>query len=64
VCGEPEKVHGLVWTQTAGDAPLKSIPWPGQNSGVGPSAQSFHPKKEGQLVYAQSLDETLRRMGL
>jgi hypothetical protein len=63
VCGNPEKVNGIVLTQTKGDQPLANFPWPGEDPGVGPSQQSFHPKKEGQLVYAQSFDETLRRMG-
>jgi hypothetical protein len=63
VCGDPEKVHGIVTTQTKGDKPLLSFPWPGRDPGIGPSQQSFHPKKEGQLAYAQSLDETLGRMG-
>jgi hypothetical protein len=64
VCGEPEKIRGIVTTLTEGDEPITSITWPGKDPSLGVSNQSFHPNKEGQVVYSQSFNETLRRMGL
>ncbi|MEU0096128.1 hypothetical protein [Kribbella sp. NPDC006257] len=64
ICGNPAKIRGIVTTLTDGDEPLTSISWPGKDPAVGYSIQSFHPDKNGQIVYAQSFNETLRRMGL
>ncbi|MFN8076685.1 MAG: GDSL-type esterase/lipase family protein [Kineosporiaceae bacterium] len=64
VCGEDERVHGIVTTMTEGDTPLKTILWPGKDPKLGTSQQSFHPKKSGQLLYANSMNDTLRGMGL
>ena len=56
VCGNPEKIHAVVapWNRTPGEAP----------SAVNPSQQSFHPKIDGQQLYANSMNATLREMGL
>jgi hypothetical protein len=56
ICGSPETIHGAVGDTTAGDKPkfLGLVP---------PSAQSFHPKISGTALYAQSLQETMGRMG-
>lgn len=57
ICGNPEDIHGIVagWSKT-----------PGEPSGVIPpvSQQSFHPKISGTTDYANSLNATLRAMGL
>ncbi|MEU1668208.1 NocE [Streptomyces sparsogenes] len=54
VCGDPESIHGIVFDKTPGDDPeLKK-----------PSNQSFHPKTGGAELYADSLEDTLRAMGL
>jgi hypothetical protein len=56
ICGDPESIHGIVSNTTAGDKPqfLGTLP---------PSIQSFHPKAIGTPLYADSFNETLRRMG-
>ncbi|MFI9237609.1 SGNH/GDSL hydrolase family protein [Streptomyces sp. NPDC053079] len=56
VCGDPESVHGIVTDKTPGDNPsTKEQP---------ASAQSFHPKTEGARLYADSLESTLRKIGM
>lgn len=56
VCGSPENIHGIVapWNRTPGES----------DSLVEPSQQSFHPKIGGQQLYANSMNSTLRQMGL
>lgn len=59
--GIPEQIHGIVKTLTKSDEPKKD--WPIiRNYGL--SAQSFHPKIGGARLYANSLERTLRDMGL
>ncbi len=61
VCGDPEQIHGIVKALTKSDDPVRD--WPIiRNYGV--SAQSFHPKIGGACLYANSLERTLRNMGL
>ncbi|MGK5559448.1 hypothetical protein ACSNOI_48445, partial [Actinomadura kijaniata] len=56
ICGNPETIHGIVTDKTPGDDPdLTDQPV---------SAQSFHPKIAGARLYAYSLEETLRAVGL
>ncbi|MEU5438797.1 SGNH/GDSL hydrolase family protein [Streptomyces sp. NPDC020719] len=65
VCGDPERIHGIVKTLTYSDKPLKD--WKILNpilSKYGLSAQSFHPKIEGARLYANSLERTMAEMGL
>jgi hypothetical protein len=54
ICGNPETVHGIVVDKTPGD----------QSGLLPPSSQSFHPKLAGTTHYADSLNSTLRTMGL
>ncbi|WP_433792871.1 GDSL-type esterase/lipase family protein [Actinoplanes sp. CA-252034] len=53
ICGEPERIHGIVRGLTASDTP-----------GALMSAQSFHPKLEGATIYSQVASASLRQMGL
>ncbi|WP_190093499.1 hypothetical protein [Streptomyces melanogenes] len=65
VCGDPERIHGIVKTLTNSDKPLKD--WKILNpilSKYGLSAQSFHPKIEGARLYANALERTMAGMGL
>ncbi|MFJ5549623.1 GDSL-type esterase/lipase family protein [Streptomyces sp. NPDC093225] len=56
ICGDPETIHGIVADKTPGDQP---------SIGDQPaSAQSFHPKIQGARHYADSLEKTLRSMGM
>ena len=54
-----EAIHGIVVGPTPGEIP--QAPWPFER--WGPSAQSFHPKKNGTTLYAQSLTRALRAIG-
>lgn len=56
VCGSPENIHGIVagWNRTPGES----------DDLIKPSQQSFHPKIDGQQLYANSMNSTLRLMGL
>jgi len=54
VCGNPESVHGIVLDKTPGDP----------QGLLDPSNQSFHPKNNGTTLYADSMNFTLRQMGL
>ncbi|MEU5429694.1 NocE [Streptomyces olivoreticuli] len=56
VCGDPERIHGIVLDKTPGDNP--------STSDQPASGQSFHPKVEGARLYADSLESTLRTMGM
>ncbi|MFE9747176.1 GDSL-type esterase/lipase family protein [Saccharothrix saharensis] len=55
VCGSPESIRNIVgpWNRTPGEKPLAE-----------PSQQSFHPNTDGQVLYAASLDSTLREFGM
>ena len=64
VCAKPEKIRGIVTTLTESDIPKTTITWPGKDPSLGVSNQSFYSNKDGQIVYSQSFNETLRRMGL
>ncbi|MBO0654807.1 NocE [Streptomyces triculaminicus] len=56
ICGDPESVHGIVTDKTPSDNPsTKEQP---------ASAQSFHPKVQGARLYADSLENTLRKVGM
>ncbi|RKN10187.1 GDSL-type esterase/lipase family protein [Streptomyces radicis] len=61
VCGDPEQVHGIVTDTTASDDPVVDWPLIGER---GLSAQSFHPKRGGATLYADSLERTMSGMGL
>ncbi|WP_306944672.1 golvesin C-terminal-like domain-containing protein [Streptomyces phaeochromogenes] len=51
VCGDPETIHGIVTDKT--------------NSDTEPtSAQSFHPKISGSRLYADTLQEVMKAMGV
>ncbi|SMD24584.1 GDSL-type esterase/lipase family protein [Lentzea albidocapillata] len=55
VCGSPESVRNYVagWNRT-----------PGEEPSAFPSQQSFHPNADGQTLYADSLNSTLREFGI
>lgn len=57
VCGNPETVHGVI-------APWNRTPGEDLNNEIGTSQQSFHPKIDGYGLYADSMNATLRKMGL
>ncbi|MEV7244254.1 hypothetical protein AB0N92_23810 [Streptomyces sp. NPDC093248] len=61
VCGDPEQVHGIVKTLVKSDNPSNDWPW---LRDYGLSAQSFHPKIGGARLYANSLERTMKGMGL
>ncbi|MEO3781274.1 hypothetical protein ABGB16_31680 [Micromonospora sp. B11E3] len=48
LCGDPESIHRIVMDKTPGDEP-----------GLAPSAQSFHPTTAGAGLYATALTTTL-----
>ncbi|MCX4981477.1 GDSL-type esterase/lipase family protein [Streptomyces sp. NBC_00572] len=56
VCGDPEKIHGMVKTLVESDNTLKD--WPLLKS-YGLSAQSFHPKIAGARAYADAMEATV-----
>ncbi|MFI1762516.1 SGNH/GDSL hydrolase family protein [Streptomyces sp. NPDC020800] len=61
VCGDPEQVHGIVKTLVKSDNPSNDWHW---LRDYGLSAQSFHPKIGGARLYANSLERTMKGMGL
>ncbi|MEU9888417.1 hypothetical protein [Sphaerisporangium sp. NPDC051011] len=53
ICGLPPGINWLVPVKDPGDSPSRPV-----------SSESFHPSIIGQGLYADSMNETLRRMGL
>ncbi|GAA3378601.1 hypothetical protein GCM10020367_58770 [Streptomyces sannanensis] len=64
ICGTDAAIHGPVFNLTDGEDPLYNRAPDVNVWGLPISMQSFHPNKAGTTLYAETLNTTLRRLGL
>jgi hypothetical protein len=57
LCQANSGLNGLIPALTPGDLPLGELPLPGNNLGLGFSAQSIHPNTTGSSIYALVANE-------
>ncbi|WP_431045220.1 NocE [Streptomyces sp. P1-3] len=63
ICGSPESVHGIVTDLVGSDEPF-DLPLIHDATGLGVSAQSFHPKIRGARLYADAFESGIRNWDL
>lgn len=62
LCEANSGINGLIPMLTPGDLPLAEVPLPGNNLGLGFSAQSIHPNLIGSTIYALVANELKSRV--